>query len=346
VRICVVGAGAIGGLVGAQLAHAGESVTLVDIGAQLAALRRDGLTVIAPHGETRVVRGLACTDSFEEAGEQDLVLLAVKAQRIAEVAEPMRALLGPETAVVTLQNGLPWWYFHRHGGEMDGWRLESLDPDGRIERHLEPGRILGCVAYPAAALERPGVIRHLYGDRFPVGEPNGEPSGRARAVAELFVRAGFRSAVLDDVRAELWLKAVGAVAFNPISALARATMAGICRHPATRALAVELMAEAESVAARLGVTLRVPVARRLSGAEKVGEHKTSMLQDVEAGRSLEVEAILGSVIEVGRRLGVATPRLDTIYACCRLLDESLAAQRAARNRGRGGYSELSSESSS
>lgn len=331
-KVCVVGAGAIGGLVGGRMAEAGEEVTLLDVGAQLEALRRDGLTILGAEGESRIRSGFRCTDSFREAGAQDLVVLAVKAHRIADVAEPMRALLGPETPVVTLQNGLPWWYFQRHGGELDGWRLESLDPGGRIERHLERERILGCVAYPAAALERPGVVRHLYGDRFPVGELDGEVSARAQAIAGLFARAGFRSAVLDDVRAELWLKAVGAVAFNPISALARATMAGICRHPATRALAVELMAEAESVAAHLGVKLRVPVERRLSGAEKVGEHKTSMLQDVEAGRSLEVEAILGSVIEIGRRLGVATPRTETLYACCRLLDDVLAARRATRQQ--------------
>jgi 2-dehydropantoate 2-reductase len=322
-RICVVGTGAIGGLVGAGLTRTGEDVTLVDVGPRLEAMRRDGLTVLRGAEQPRVVREVRFTDSVEEAGAQDVVILGLKAHAIAEVAETLPTLFGPDTVVVTLQNGIPWWYFQRHGGELDGWRLNSVDPDGRIAEHIEPERIIGCVAYPAAAVERPGVIRHVYGRRLPVGELDGRNTERARAVAELFARGGFDSMVVDDIRAEIWLKAVGVLAFNSISALSRATMAQICAHAATRRLAMELMAEAEAVAEALGVRLRVPIERRLSGAEKVGDHRTSMLQDVEAGRRLEVEALVGSVVEIGHKLGVPTPFIEEINACVQLLDEQV-----------------------
>ena len=321
-KICVVGAGAIGGLVGVDLALAGEDVTLIDVGPQLEAIRRDGLTVLSADGD-RHVDDLRATDSCREAGEQDLVVLALKAHVIREVAEEMPALYGPDTVVLTMQNGLPWWYFQRHGGELDGWRLESLDPDGRLAAHIEPERILGCVSYPASAIERPGVIRHLYGDRFPVGELDGAETERAREIAGVLEAAGYKSYILEDIRAEIWLKAVGVLAFNAISALTHATMAEICRYPPSRELAMRLMREAEAVAEGLGVAMRVPLERRLAGAERVGEHKTSTLQDVEGGRSLEVEALIGSVVEVGARLGVPTPATEAIYASVKLLDETL-----------------------
>lgn len=327
-KTCVVGAGAIGGLIGADLALAGEDVTLIDVDAQLDAIRREGLTVRSADRKERVARDVRATDSFGEAGEQDLVILAVKAQVIPDVVQDMRALYATDTVVLTVQNGLPWWYFQRHGGPLDGRRLACLDPDGRIAAHLEPERIVGCVAYPAAALERPGVIRHLYGHSFPVGELDGAHTERLQAITDLFSRAGYKSWVLDDVRAELWLKLVGVLAFNPISALTHATMGEICEHPATRTLVVELMTEAQSVAAALGVTLRVPLERRLRGAEQVGQHRTSMLQDVEAGRSIEVEALLGSVIEVGRKIGVPTPRIQALYAYTQLLEQTLVRRGA------------------
>ena len=322
-KTCVVGAGAIGGLIGADLALAGEDVTLIDVNAQLDAIRREGLTIRSADREERVARDVRATDSFREAGEQDLVILAVKAQVIRDVVQDMRALYTPDTVVLTLQNGLPWWYFLRHGGPLDGWGLACLDPDGRIAAHLEPERIVGCVAYPAAALERPGVIRHLYGRSFPVGELDGADTERLQAITNRFSRAGYKSWVLDDVRAELWLKLVGVLAFNPISALTHSTMGEICENPETRTLVTELMTEAQSVAEALGITLRVPLERRLRGAAKVGQHRTSMLQDVEAGRSLEVEALLGSVIEVGRKVGVPTPRIEALYAYTKLLDQTL-----------------------
>lgn len=323
-KTCVVGAGAIGGLMGADLALAGEEVTLIDVGEHLDAIRRDGLKVRSYDGEERVIRDFRATDSFQKAGEHDLVILAVKAQVIPDVVQDMRSLYGPDTVVLTVQNGLPWWYFQRHGGELDGWRLNSLDADGRIATHVEPQRIVGCIAYPAAALERPGVIRHLYGHSYPVGELDGADTDRLQTITKLFERAGYKSWVLDDVRSELWLKLVGVLAFNPISALTHATMGEICGHREVRALVIELMTEAQSVAEALGVTLRVPLERRLRGAEKVGEHRTSMLQDVESGRSLEAEALLGSVIEVGRKVGVPTPHIGFLYACTKLLDQTLA----------------------
>lgn len=336
-KVCVVGSGAIGGLVGAGLAQAGEDVTLLDVGPRLEAMRRDGITILADGHAPRVVRDFRLTDSFSEAGTQEVVILGLKAHVIGEVVRDMRLLFGPETAVVTLQNGIPWWYFDQHGGELDGWRLQSVDPDGRIAKHVEPERIIGCVAYPAAAVERPGVIRHVYGRRFPVGELNGRDTDRARAIAELFVRGGFDSIVVDDIRSEIWLKEVGVLAFNSISALTRATMAQICAHPATRSLAMELMTEAEAVAEALGVRLRVPIARRLRGAERVGDHRTSMLQDVEAGRRLEVQALVGSVVEIGKRLGVPTPFIEEINACVQLLDERMnnlpAGDIASRGEG-------------
>lgn len=322
-KVCVVGTGAIGGLVGAGLVEAGEDVTLLDVGPRLEAMRRDGLTVLSNGQPPRVARDFRATDSFREAGAQDVVILGLKANVIGEVVEDMRLLYGPDTVLVTLQNGIPWWYFHGHGGDRDGWRLRSVDPHGKIAEHVEPERIIGCVAYPAAAVERPGVIHHTYGRRFPVGEPDGTDSERARAVADLFVRSGFDSIVVDDIRAEIWLKAVGVLAFNAISALTRATMAQICAHPATRSLAVELMTEAQAVAEGLGVKLRVPIERRLRGAEKVGDHRTSMLQDVEAGHPLEVDALVGSVVEIGKRLGVPVPSIDAINACLQLLGEQM-----------------------
>lgn len=321
-KICVVGAGAIGGLVGADLALVGQDVTLIDVGPQLEAIRRRGLTILSADGE-RHVDDLRATDSFERAGEQDLVILALKAHVIRDVAEEMRALYGPHTIVLTMQNGLPWWYFQRHGGELEGWRLESLDPDGRLSAHIEPERILGCVSYPASAIERPGVIRHLYGNRFPVGELDGAGTERVRQVVSVFESAGYKSYPLEDIRAEIWLKLVGVLAFNAISALTHATMGEICRYPPSRELALRLMREAEAVAGGLGVAMRVPLERRLAGAEKVGEHKTSTLQDVESGRSLEVEALIGSVVEVGARLGIPTPSIEAVYASVKLLDETL-----------------------
>lgn len=322
-KIGVVGAGAMGGLVGARLALAGEEVTLLDFEPVLSAIERDGLRLVEADGTVQTTRAVRLAWSGAEAGQQDLVLLAVKAYQLPDVAPELPALAGPHTVFVTLQNGLPWWYFQRHGGAWDGRRIACLDPDGVLERSIPPDQVLGCVAYPAAEVVSPGMIRHVEGDRFPIGELGGDESDRAGAVAAAFTRAGFRARVLQDVRAELWLKAVGSAAFNPLSAVSGRTLAEICASADTRERALKLMTEAQQVAAALGVTLRVPLERRLEGAAAVGHHKTSMLQDFEAGRRLELDALVLAVIELGELTGVATPELEKVYVEARALDRSL-----------------------
>ena len=323
-RIGVIGAGAIGGLMGVKLATAGVDVTLIDQGAHLAAIKKNGLRLVMDDGTEQVADSAKATASFEEAGPQDVVILALKAHVIERVAPQMPALFGPETIVVTVQNGLPWWYFYKHGGAFDGRRLDSLDPNGVIAAHIEADRIVGCVVYPAAAVTAPGLIHHVEGDRFPVGELDGSESARLTMLSETLVSAGFKSRILDDIRSEIWLKAWGNLSFNPISALSHATLVDICRFPETRELAARMMQEAEDVAGKLGITFRHTIDKRIAGAEGVGAHKTSMLQDVEAGRRLEVEALVGAVIELGRLTGTATPAIDAVYACTKLLDKTMA----------------------
>jgi 2-dehydropantoate 2-reductase len=319
-KIGVVGAGAIGGLVGARLALGGESVTLLDLPPVLEAIGRDGLRLIEPDGTDRVVRPARLAATGQDAGPQDVVFLAVKAHQLPEVAGHLPAMTGPGTVFTTLQNGLPWWYFQRHGGPFGGHRIGCLDPRGGLAAAVAPERIIGCVAYPASEVLAPGVIHHVEGDRFPVGELDGSESPRAAQLAELLGRGGFRSRVLTDIRGEVWLKAVGAAAFNPLSALTGLTLAEICGRPDTRARAMALMQEAQAVAAALGVTLRVPLEKRLEGAAAVGHHRTSMLQDLEAGRPLELDALVLAVVELGRLAGVATPELGRVYAEVRALE--------------------------
>jgi len=323
-RICVVGAGSIGGLLGAKLALAGEDVTLVARGAHLAAIRRDGLHLTMRDGEHLVARDVQATDDVRACGLQDLVILGLKAHQIAPVADDIGALLGPDTIVLTTQNGIPWWYFQRLGGPHDGYRIEALDPGGRIAAAIAPERIIGCIAYPAAEIARPGLIRHIEGTRFPVGELDGSDSVRVHAVSESLIRAGFKSPVLADIRSEIWLKAWGNLSFNPISALTHATLVDICRFAPTRELAERMMREAEAIAHKLGIVFRVPLDKRIAGAERVGKHKTSMLQDVESGKALETEAIIGAVVELGRLTKTPIPHLEALYALVSLLGKTLA----------------------
>lgn len=329
-KTCIVGAGAIGGLIGARLALAGEEVALIARGPHLAAIRAQGLTLVAADGSEEVARNVSATDKIDEAGEHDVVVLALKAHQIAEIADELPALFGAETVVVTVQNGIPWWYFQKLGGELDGKRLESLDPTGAIERNIGVERIIGSIAYPAADKPAPGVIRHVEGLRFPFGELDGAKSERVKAISALFTRAGFRSPILSDIRAQIWLKAWGNLSFNPISALTRATLAEICRFPSTRRLAADMMAEAKEIAEKLGVSFRHTIEQRIAGAEAVGEHKTSMLQDVEAGRPLEVEALIGVVAELGRLTDTPAPSIDAVYACVKLLAETLGREDSAK----------------
>lgn len=328
-KIAIVGCGAIGGYVAAKLALAGEVVTCMVRGANLAALRAGGIRLRCADGSEQVARELTATDDYAAAGPQDLVILSVKAHQVESVAEQVRRLFRPDTAVVTMQNGIPYWYFHRHGGELAGSVVRSVDPRGTIGRLIPCERVIGCVVYPAAELTAPGVVHHIEGDRFPVGELDGSSSERVQRISQCFTHAGLRAPVLDDIRAEIWLKLWGNLTFNPISALTRATLADICQFPATRALAAAMMGEAQAIAHKLGITFRVDLERRIAGAEKVGKHKTSMLQDVEAGRVPELEALVGSVVELARLTRTDTPHIDSVYGLTHLLARTLAQARAA-----------------
>ena len=328
-KICVVGAGAIGGLLAVRFAEAGEQVTVVDRGAHLQAIQRSGLKLLMADGSEHHVRSLEAKASMRDAGPQDLVILAVKTHILPTIAPELEYLLGESTVIVPMQNGLPWWYFQKHGGEYDGRAIECLDPDGRLARHVDVDRIVGCVVYPAGEIVEPGVVRHTEGNRFPFGELDGRQTERAAMLVDTFTNAGFKSFVLDDIRGEIWLKLLGNLSFNPISALTHSTLVDICQYPPSRALAVTMMEEAQAVANRLGIELRVSIEKRVAGAEQVGKHKTSMLQDVEAGRELELEAIMGAVIELARMTGVATPAINSIYALVKLLDKTMREDHGA-----------------
>jgi 2-dehydropantoate 2-reductase len=322
-KIAVVGVGAIGGYVGHCLAQAGEDVTFIARGKNLEALEAHGIKLLRADGSEHVVPRVKATADYAVAGPQDLVILAMKAHQLESVAADVPKLLGPDTVVVPMQNGIPYWYFHGHPGEFAGVRLTSVDPSGLIGSSIPAQRVIGCVVYPATELVAPGVIKHVEGNRFPVGEPDGSASERVARVAACFVRGGLQSPVLGDIRSEIWLKLWGNMTFNPISALSRATLAGICQYPPSRALAAAMMTEAQSIATKLGVTFRVPLEKRIAGAERVGHHKTSMLQDVEAARTLEIDALLGSVIELARMTNTSTPNLDAVYALTKLLAMNL-----------------------
>jgi ketopantoate reductase len=355
IRVGVVGAGAIGGLMAAKLALAGNEVTVIDVGAQLKAIQEKGLKLIWHDGkellakvrggahlaaikksglklewhdgkvETAKVKGV---DNVAEAGQQDLVILAVKAHYLDNVAKNIDRLLGPDTMVMTVQNGLPWWYFQKLGGKYDNRKLESLDPTGILTKSIDANRLVGCVVYPAAAVTAPGVIHHVEGDRFPIGELDGKDTPRVRLLHDVLVKAGLKSRVLKDIRSEIWLKAWGNLSFNPISALTHATLVDICQFPETRHLAARMMEEAETIAKKLGVTFRVTIEKRIAGAESVGAHKTSMLQDVEAGRSLETEALIGSILETARMTDTPAPAIESVYALVKLLNKVMLVKGA------------------
>ncbi|ARN83865.1 2-dehydropantoate 2-reductase [Methylocystis bryophila] len=324
-KICVIGAGAIGGLLAARLARAGEDISVVARGAQLAAIQSRGLTLVGG-GETFTVN-IPASDRIAELGPQDLLVLAVKAHQLAAVASELAPILGENTLVLTAQNGVPWWYFCKHGGVHEGRRLESVDPGGVIAAHLPIDRIIASVVYPSAEVERPGVIRLIEGDRFTLAEIDGARTERILAVSEAFARAGFKAPVASDLRAEIWLKLWGNLSFNPISALTHATLEDICHFAPTRALAAEMMREAQQVGEALSIRFRISLEKRIAGAEAVGAHKTSMLQDVESGRAIEIEALLGAVIELGEIVGVATPHLRAVYALTKLLAATLAREK-------------------
>ena len=325
-KIAVVGAGAIGGLVGARLALAGEDVTFMVRGRNLEVIRRDGIKLIMADGQEHVARQVTATDDYDAAGAQDIVVLAMKAHQVEAVATTVPKLFGPQTVVVTMQNGIPYWYFHKHGGKLEGTRVRSVDESGLVGQHITADRVIGCVVYPASELVAPGVVKHIEGDRFPVGELDGSSSDRVNRVAACLVKAGFKSPVLDNIRAEIWLKLWGNMTFNPISSLCHATLVDICQYPPSRELAAAMMREAQAVASKLGIEFRVTLEKRIAGAEKVGKHKTSMLQDVEAGRAPEVDALVGAVVELARLTETPTPHVDAVYALVKLLARSMQEQ--------------------
>jgi len=325
-KIAVVGAGAIGGYVGGWLAAAGEDVTFIARGANLEAIRKGGMRVIGEDGLEVIPGAVSAHQNTADAGVQDVVILAVKAHQVAAIAGSLAPLCGDETTIVTMQNGIPWWYFHKQGGPYDGRPVHAADPDGSIARTIDPNRILGSIVYPAAVLESPGVVRVVEGKRFTLGEPDGSTSPRAQAISAAFTRAGFKAPITDDIRGEIWLKVWGNLSFNPISALSHATLVDLLQFPLTRQLSVDMMHEAEAIAGKLGVTFRVGIDKRIAGAEKVGAHKTSMLQDVEAGRAIELEALVGAIVELGRLTETPTPHIDAVYACASLLAKTLADQ--------------------
>ena len=321
-KICVVGAGAIGGYLAVRLARAGQDVSVIARGPHLAAIQAKGLKLVEDEQEL-IADNLTATDRIRDLEVQDVVLLALKAHQVAPVAKDLPALFGPDTVMVTLQNGIPWWYFQKLGGPYADRVVETVDPGGVLFKSIDPDRLLGCIAYPAAAIAEPGVIRHIEGNRFPIGELDGSNSERAQKVFTAFTDAGLKSRVLDDVRSEIWLKLWGNLTFNPISALTHSTLVDMCQFPLTRTLASTMMTEAQTIGERLGAQFRVPMERRISGAESVGKHKTSMLQDVEAGKPLEIDGMLGVVVELAEITGVEVPTLRALHACVSLLDKTI-----------------------
>ena len=311
-RICIYGAGAIGGYVGALLANAGADVSLVARGPHLKAMRENGLR-LRINGEERVAK-VTCTDDPAELGPQEYVFISLKAHSIPSVTDAMQPLLSNHTSIVTAVNGVPYWYFYKHGGALENSTLESIDPGAKQWNTLRPERALGCIVYPATEIVEPGVIQHVYGDKFPLGEPGGERTERVERLSKIMEAAGLRAPVLENIRDEMWLKLWGNLSFNPISALTHATLDVITGTPGTRAVAKAMMLEAQLIAERLGVRFRVDVERRINGAGAVGAHKTSMLQDLERSRPMEIDPLVTVVQELGQLTGVPTPTIDTVLA--------------------------------
>ncbi|WP_414518077.1 2-dehydropantoate 2-reductase [Nostoc sp. PCC 9305] len=318
-KICIVGAGAIGGYLGAKLALAGEAVTLIARGSHLEAIKKNGLKLLMADGSSQIVTPMA-TNDIQSAGTQDVVILTVKAHSVAAIAPSLPALYNPYTMVVTAQNGVPWWYFCQHGGEYEGTRIQSVDADGIIEANIGAERAIGCVVYPATEIIEPGVIKHIEGDRFTLGEIDGSKTERIQLLAQTLKKAGFKAPIRNQIRTEIWIKLWGNVAFNPISALTGATLEDICRYPLTRELARQMMTETQAIAEKFGIKFGITLEQRINGAENVGAHKTSMLQDIESGRATEIDAIVGAVAELGKLTQIPTPYIDAIYASVKLLE--------------------------
>jgi 2-dehydropantoate 2-reductase len=327
-RFLIAGAGAIGGYIGACMSRAGIDVTLYARGPHLRAMQERGVRVLSEGGDFEV-RPRVIGD-LSEAGPVDVVILGVKAHGLTQLAPQLKPLIGDETTVVSTQNGIPWWYFQTGAGEFDGLPLERVDPGGVIANSIEPRRVVGSLVYLGTEIVEPGVIRHTEGNRISVGEPDGSRSERCRAIAEALIQGGLRAPVTTRIRNEMWVKLLGNVAFNPVSALTRATLARMARDPDVCPIIRNIMAETEAVANRLGIALPITIDQRIAGAEKVGEHKTSMLQDLEAGRPMELDPVVGAVVELGDRLGIDMPHTRAVFACAKLLESANSAGRGPK----------------
>jgi 2-dehydropantoate 2-reductase len=325
-RVAVLGAGAIGAYVGAALARGGTDVHLIARRDNLEAIRANGVKVLSDRGDFEAHP--PATDDPSEIGPVDFVFLGLKANSYATCGELLEPLLDDDTAVIAAQNGIPWWYFHGVDGPYAGRQIETVDPGGAVTKTIPPERAIGCVVYAGTELEAPGVVRHLEGTRFTIGEPNRTMSDRCRQFSEAMIEGGLKCPIEQDVRDEIWVKLMGNVAFNPLSALTRATMEEICRHDEARQLVATMMAETLEIAEAVGAHPQISIQKRLRGAEKVGAHKTSMLQDLEAGRPFELEALVGAVVELGQRLGLPMPVTQTLYACAKMLGEKQSREKA------------------
>jgi len=323
-KFLIAGAGAIGGYIGARMAQAGFDVTLFARGPHLHAMQEQGVQVKSREGD--FVARPTIASSLEEVGPVDVVFLGVKAHGLPQLAPHLSPVLGPDTTVVSTQNGIPWWYFQGFGGEWDGLRLERVDPGGVISKAIEARRVVGSIVYFSTEIPAPGVIQHIEGNRISLGEPDGSRSERTRRIAEALIASGLRCPVTARLRHEIWVKVLGNASLNPVSALTRATLVQMVRDPGVSSVIRNLMQEVEAVSHKLGMELPVSIDQRMAGAEKVGEHKTSMLQDLEAGRPLELEALVGAVVELGERVGLPMPYTRTVYSCTKLLAECASRQ--------------------
>jgi 2-dehydropantoate 2-reductase len=325
-RFLIAGAGAIGGYIGAKMARAEQDVTLFARGAHLAAMQERGIRVISAEGDFEARPKVI--GSLEGAGPFDVIFLGVKAHGLTQLAPALKPLIGENTTVVGTQNGVPWWYFQSDAGEFTGIHLDRVDPGGVIGASIPPASVVASIVYLGTDIVEPGVIRHTEGNRISLGEPDGSRSERCRAIADALIKSGLRCPITARIRHEIWVKILGNVAFNPISALTGATLAAMARDPGVNGIVRNIMTEVEAVAKKLGLDLPISIDQRIAGAEKVGEHKTSMLQDLEAGRPMELEAVVGAVVELGERLGIAMPHTQTVYACTRLLDLTARSAKA------------------
>ena len=317
-RIAVVGAGAIGAYVGAALARGGADVTLIARGEHLRIMQERGVRVLSPRGDFEAHPD--ATSDLEAAGDADVVFIGLKAYSLPELAPRLGSILRPEAAVIAGQNGIPWWYFHSHGGRLEGLALESVDPGGAIAASLRPESVVGCVIYCSTEIVEPGVISHIEGTRFAIGEPSGEITERCRRISQAFVAGGLKCPIEERLRDQIWLKLIGNSAFNPVTALTGATLGELGTRPEMVELLRGLLEESAAVATALGVQLPVSIERRLEAGIAVGDHKTSMVQDLEAGKQLEIGCMTGAVIELADRLGIDVPRTKAIHACVRLVD--------------------------